>query len=408
MGGDCNKLDKERKTPANEKEQEQKEEKSKLKTDLRKLRNAVILTAGILTAAATFARCGSTDDNGSTDAHTEGEMGEVEDGPDAEEAGDVEEEEIEVPPCENDEKTRANVKVPSGWGYVEDDNEKVCSSESGCLMGINEGEELVMKNADGQKERRVVESISEEALVARNAEDEDKVLEVGIGGGIDTDGEQERFVSVSLAGTCNSGTCENGVSTDVDNATGAMTLEVKIGEDTGRVVLSDGETKTVEVGENSVTVTLVKATESQAYVIYGISGSTVEGTELGTPVDQGSEVYVESITLKNRASSDNAAVECRTLYASIAVLDANLGVDEPFTYEYKEDGLIELGDKKYKVEKIFAETVTKEDGTVWPDPNLSSVVFTDVDSGEEIVLYAGDEIKFEDGSTINLENVYAG
>lgn len=342
---------------------------------------ACLLGSALLLSTAPFIKCGGGD-NSSNDAYAE---------------SDATEGESEEPSaCEKLEKARANLKVPSGWGYAE----RRCSSASGCTLGVNEGDSIVATvPGTGEKTLRI-EKIESDKVIAK--ESETNSIEFMQGGSVYIEKDQQTFLSARLLGACTKGTCENGVSTDDTHATGKTILTLTVGEEKKRLMLSDGEHSTVQLGQQSIDVTLVKATESQAYIIYSISGTPVEGTELGAPVGQCGMLGDESLTISNSVSSDNAIVECLPLYVKLEIVDNSIGSEEPFVREFKKGDKIILGDKVEVVSNILAKLTG---GLV--DQNLSAAKLTDQNSGEEKVLYVSEKIETVAGS-IKVTAIYVG
>lgn len=375
-----------RKNPAEKREQDRKG-KNELKGGKKNLIATGVLATSLVLGG--LAGCGSNKD-GPTDAQTDDDV-----------AGEVN--------CEKTEKARANLEVKSGWGTVTavdetDEIERRCSQEK-CQMGINEGEEIIINTASNGEERWVVESVnadSEGALVVLKDPESDRTIEMQTGGSLYTDGIDMEFIDVKLVGVCEGGTCENGVSADVENADGKAILLVTVGEASKRVMLSDGEAVSVEVGGRRVELLLAKATESQAYVI-------VDEAELGAPVTEGEEMATEAgTTVKNEVSSDNATVQCSTLSVTLEITDLVTGdPPEVFEAEFVEGGTLFIGEKAYEVRSILPEIIVIG-GVERVNTDYSAVRLVETSSGDELVRYVGEEIVLDDAGkrvTVKAINV---
>ncbi len=354
---------------------ENREKKNELKGGKKDLIGACILTGSLALGGAALGGCGS-DNTGPRDTDTDGEV---------------------PASCDKEERARANLRVVEGWGYDEDGESRRCSAGK-CDMGVNQGDEIMVAEPGGAGEKWRVDSVSEEKVIIKDP-DTDKKVEVMAGGSLFIEGDQNTYVDVNLVGMCISGTCDNGVSADVVNAEGKAILSVTAGGETKRVLLADGERATVNVGGYTVNLTLARATQTQAYVIYDVSGGEAKA-ELGEPVNEGSEVeLVDGVTLKNEVSSDSATVQCSKLSVKILITDYS-EVEEgeepvPFEAEFGEGDLLILRDRTLKVASILAETESSGYSEVVV-ANMSGVKFVEVDSGEATVLYKGESLDMPD------------
>jgi len=342
---------------------ENKEDKKKeLKTGrLRKFGQACLLTGGILLAGAGLAKCTSDGNGSSSDTSTDGDV---------------------TSSCTDNAKSRANLRVKSGWGYNTETEDRRCYNESGCDMGINLWDNIEIVNPDGLEETWTVDSIENALVTLTPTDGSGRTIEIMPGGSVYKDGDLQSFVEVTLIGSCSNKTCENGISVDVDNATGKTMLELRVGGEMKLVLLEEHETRTVSIGGRNVNITLASATESQAYVIV----TEVEGTELGTPVNEEESVELDSdLTVMNIASSDSAVAECSDLTVTFEVVIHREGEEDvPFEMEFSEgDSLVFSNGKIYDVGLIVAEITG---GGSALDQDVSGVRLDDTGGSESIGL----------------------
>lgn len=386
MMGEGNRLE-HRKNAAEEKNR--KEEKKPNAA----LKKAGVLVSGLLLTGV-LAKCTSDNGNNSNDTSTD----------------------TDVPTnvCDKVESSRANLQVVPGMGYDTEYDRRRCSDEDGCKTGINEGDDIVVVNPSGVEETWEVESIDNDLVVLKDKLS-DRTMEIEMGGStfidISEDGYTSHFMEVYLLGACSVGTtCEEGVSTDVVNATGRAVVAVSANGETKRVMLSDEEGTNVSVGGYNVTLTMAKVTEGHLNIVYSVDDSG-EKSELGEPVVEGETHMVnDELAITNEVSSDSQTVECSTVMAVLKITDTDRvdeeGVPIPYERELAEGDMLEIGGKNYQI-RILAKLIG-----VRPfeqtDFNKSGVEFIDMNTGEREVKYKNEVLDLGDGKTIEVGkiNVY--
>ncbi|NYZ77523.1 hypothetical protein H0O02_04400 [Candidatus Micrarchaeota archaeon] len=353
-----------------------------------------LLAGGVLIAGAALGRCasnGTTPNDAATDSETDAPQNS----------------------CTKIEKARANVKAASGWGYDMGESQKRCSETSGCAMGMNIGDEIMIANS-GVDEKWVVDNmtVSDEGdkVTLKNVVSDDgrnyvfgtKTIEIQAGGSLYTDGIENAFIDAQLIGVCRYGTCENGVSVDDWNATGKALLSLSVLNEDGtratkRILLTDLESTTVTVGRYTVDLMLIKATESQAYVTYNVTSGGSAKSDLGKPVDEGYSVEVlPDVSLDNEVSSDSSIATCSRLTVTFEITDRAEEGGEPFEAEFSEYDTLYLDGKEYKISSILAEMTGPNRDVI--HQNKSAVKL--LEGGSETVLYFGETMELDTKSVL--------
>lgn len=383
MMGEGKRLEHNKRNAAEEKGKERRENKSNT------LKKAGVMASGLLLTCA-LAKCGGNKSDTPADTSTD-------DG-------------VTMQPCEPEEKARANLNVMPGMGYdTEDGEERRCNSEGGCLMGINEGEDIVIVNPEGVEEKWNVESIDEDMVVLKDSFS-DRTIEVERGGSMYLDVEEgvSVFMEVQLVGSCLEGVCENGMATDIVNATGKAMVEVTVGGETKRILLADGESTALPIAGHTVDITLVKAVDGHVNVMVSSTSTDIKA-ELGDPVVEDTSLEVGDVSLKNQSSSDSATVECSRLTATLTITDEEI-VDEetgepiPYEREFEEGSKLMLGGQEFEVTSILAKIVEEGRDEVISNPK-SYVKLTNITTAEEIVLRKGERLEVDEGKTIEVGTI---
>ncbi len=393
MMGEGNRLEHNKRNVSEERGKERKDN-SKNRT----LKKAGVLVGGLL-LVGTMAKCGSNNGN-STDTSTDDSVNDA--------------------PCNPVEKSRANLKVVPGMGYDTEYDRRRCTEDEGCKMGVNIGDEIAVVNPSGMEEKWVVESVDNDLVVLKDLLT-DRTMEIERGGStfIDRTVDPEtgeviqtnHFMEVYLLGACSIGTvCEEGVSTDVDNATGRAIVALTAGEETKRVMLSDDEGTTVSIGGYTVHLTMAKVTDGHFNIVYSVEGSD-EKSELGEPVVEGEEHAVnDTLNIRNESSEDSATITCaNSVKVTLRIIDEDV-VDEetglPIEYEreLEEGDMLEIGGKNYEI-KILAK-LTGQRPYELVDWNKSGVEFVDANTGERTVKYKNQTLSVGEGKIIEVGEIY--
>ncbi len=406
-----------------EKTEEKKKGKNELKDGKKALEGKTtvgkVLVVGTAVATAlALGACGSSKNGHSNDAETDGDVdqdgADVDNDTDQDTVGDVEDDGVVPGVCDREEKPMAELDVTSGWG----DGEKTCSSTSGCLMGVSVGDEVVLVSDIGGEETQEkwkVTKISGNEVELEEAGDigpdeVKKTISINDSGSFIWEGGASQLTEttgrgvLTLTGACVEGVCENGVSADVSNAKGASLITMYAGDESVRVLLTDGEkVEGVEVGGYSVDLELVKATETTSYVVYNVSDGTASAkAELGHPVREGESVDALGVTVENGVSADNEIEGCHKLAVELTIANGDRTVHN----EWQEGEIVTLlNGVELKVEKVLAETVVNEDGAELIDQYNSAVKLTRMDTGKAIVLYRGETRDGLDGDSVTVDNV---
>ncbi len=311
--------------------------------------------------------------------------------------------------CSSDKKARANLNVISGWGYDVNDEEMRCSNSSGCKMGVNLGDEIIVLGEENEEKWKVAEIKKEEngeeiVLLKPATTDESndtRTINIKKGGALYTDGERHKFINVSLLGIClNEETCENGISMDDKNATGKAVLAITVGEETKRVLLKDLEGISLSMGEYTIDIMLARATESQAYVIYNIVSNNINNNrraDLGEPIGEDEVLQpLEDLSIKNEVSSDSITATCRKLSVQLEITNTAMGENtSPYTVELVEGDIIESGNNELTIESLLPEII-KEDGVEKVTNAKSAISIRDKSNGEVTVLYTDESAQYGD------------
>jgi len=314
--------------------------------------------------------------------------------------------------CTSDKKARANLNVVSGWGYDTAEEGRRCSNSSGCKMGINLNDEIIVLVEDGEEKWKVAEikkENEEEVVILKPVTDKSKgesedsrIINIKKGGALYIDGERNKFMEVSLLGIClNEKTCENGISMDDENAIGKAVLAITVGEETKRVLLKDLEGITLSMGGYTINLVLARATESQAYVIYNIISNDIannRSADLGEPIGEDEVVQpLEDLSIKNEVSSDSITATCGKITVELEITNTALGESaSPYTVELKEgETIVDTNNNEYKIDTILPEII-KSGGVEKVLDEKSAIVIKSESNGEVTVLYTDESVQYGD------------
>lgn len=305
--------------------------------------------------------------------------------------------------CLKTESAVAHLGVSPGWGQYEN----VCSDVGECLTGVKVGDMLTLTLADSTVENWEVVDVSEAAngtivLSKGNAEIEaNSTGSVYIEGGSVQSTEICNRGKLTVNAVCVEGRC-GGISTEVPERAGMALVEASyMGGNTKRLLLTEGETATVEYDDIVLDMTLRRATPETVYVSWSVNTPLQNDEEpLGMPLAEGETVSTLGVDVSNIVSVDNNDAETECVTKSVTLGDTNNGTTLQYTLEEGQKVTTQSG-VEFTVESVMVEL--NGDGSV----NLenSAVELTRGD-GEKLVLRGGETQDNLNGGSLNVAGFY--